>query len=134
MHEMVTRTMEQSGLSVDVMNSVTVSEEAKVAIKKVIEQHGGDLVLRLFAKPGGCCGGVQIGMALDRKIDEDDLVIQGDSFNIAIDPTSFPFVKGSTVDFVPEEGSFMISNPQLTSNPGSCAAGGCGSCGYGGCC
>lgn len=127
-------TMEQVGLSVDVNNAVVVSEEAKVAIKKIMDQHGGNLVLRLFAKPGGCCGGVQIGMALDRKVDEDDLLIDGDVFNIAIDPTSFPFVKGSSVEFVPEEGSFMINNPQLASNPGSCAAGGCGSCSYGGCC
>ncbi len=126
--------MEQSGLSVDVMNSVTVTDNAKAAIKKIIDQHGGNLVLRIFARPGGCCGGVQIGMALDRKVDDDDLLIKGDIFNIAIDPTSFPLVKGSTVDFVADEGSFIINNPYLTSNPGSCSAGGCSSCGYGGCC
>ncbi len=119
---------------IDLENTVEISDLAIEKIQEVMKQYEGDLYLRLFVQ-GGCCG-VQMGMALDRQIRDDDIVVDKGPLKVVIDPMSFQYVQGSTVDYTLEgNGGFVIKNENLAQMQGNACGpgGGCG-CGAGGCC
>ena len=78
-------------------------------------------VLRVIVEGGGCSG-FQYKLDLVAAPEADDIVIERDGSQVAIDSVSIPFMAGSEIDFVDNliGSSFRINNPQAT------AACGCG--------
>ncbi len=112
--------------------TVELTETALEKIQEVMKQYDEELYLRLFVQ-GGCCG-IQMGMALDRQIREDDIIVDKGILKVVIDPMSFQYVQGSKVDYMTEgDGGFVITNANLSQMEDAACGTGC-SCGSGGCC
>ncbi len=120
---------------VELEKSVEITEVAIEKIQEVMKQYEETLYLRLFVQ-GGCCG-VQMGMALDRQVRDDDIIMDKGPLKVVVDPMSFQYVQGSKVDYMTEgDGGFVITNENLAQMQGAAcdpAGAGCG-CGPGGCC
>lgn len=125
---------------------VTLTEMAAEKLGGILEQKGlrESHALRVFVKGGGC-GGMQYGMTFDDDIQEADQVFEQFGLRVVIDPTSFLYVGGSSIDYIDNlmGGGFHIENPNAASScgcgssfrtngapEGAAAGGGCGS---GGC-
>ena len=76
--------------------------------------------LRVYVQGGGCSG-FQYGFTFDELRDDDQVSEIGD-VKVALDPVSFPYLKGATVDWVEDfRGSgFVVQNPNAS---GSCGCG-----------
>ena len=103
---------------------VTLTENAAEKLGGILEQKGlrESHALRVFVKGGGC-GGMQYGMTFDDDIQDADQVFEQYGLRVVIDPTSFFYVGGASIDYIDNlmGGGFHIENPNATS---SC---GCGS-------
>jgi iron-sulfur cluster assembly protein len=130
---------------------VTLTEMAAEKLGGILEQKGliETHALRVFVKGGGC-GGMQYGMTFDDDIQESDQVFEQFGMRVVIDPTSFLYVGGSSIDYIDNlmGGGFHIENPNAASSCGcgssfrtngapagaaadAAAGGGCGSgCGH----
>ena len=69
---------------------------------------------------GGGCSGFQYGFKFDPEIAFDDDVIEIESFSVLLDSMSYPYLYGSTLDFVEDlSGSkFVINNPNAKTTCG----------------
>ena len=76
--------------------------------------------LRVYVQGGGCSG-FQYGFTFDEQRD-DDAVSEVGGVKVVLDPVSFPYLKGATVDWVEDfRGSgFVVQNPNAS---GSCGCG-----------
>lgn len=65
---------------------------------------------------GGGCNGFQYGFLLDEKIDPKDRLFVQHKVALVVDPISFQYLKGSTIDYVEtlEGGRFTLDNPSAT--------------------
>ena len=128
---------------------VTLTETAAEKLGGILEQKGlrETHALRVFVKGGGC-GGMQYGMTFDDDIQEADQVFEKYGLRVVIDPTSFLYVGGASIDYIDNlmGGGFHIENPNAASScgcgssfrtngapEGAAAGGGCGSgggCGH----
>ena len=103
---------------------VTLTEMAADKLGGILDQKGlrESHALRVFVKGGGC-GGMQYGMTFDDDIQEADQVFEQFGLRVVVDPTSFLYVGGSSIDYIDNllGGGFHIENPNAVS---SC---GCGS-------
>jgi iron-sulfur cluster assembly accessory protein len=81
----------------------------------------GEIGLRVGVRGGGCSG-FQYALALDEQR-HDDHVFDHDGIRVIVDPASFRYVDGSTVDYTE---NFMGSGFEV-SNPNVVASCGCGS-------
>lgn len=121
--------------------NITLTEKASTRLKDIIQSKGLDLALRVMVRPGGCSG-FEYGMALERNPRPDDSTLEVDGVKVVVDPNSYSFLDGATIDYVDSlmGGGFAINNPNAV------AACGCGqsfktkdqggqakSCGSGGC-
>ncbi|SDL53345.1 iron-sulfur cluster insertion protein [Modicisalibacter muralis] len=83
------------------------------------EENNPALKLRVFVTGGGCSG-FQYGFDFAEQTADDDTVIEIDDVGMVVDPLSYQYLVGSTVDF--EEGlagaRFVIKNPNATSTCG----------------
>ena len=127
-------------LADDKMQLVTLTPLATEKLGVVLDQKGmrETHALRVFVKGGGC-GGMQYGMTFDDDIQESDQVFEQHGLRVIVDPTSFLYVGGSSIDYVDNlmGGGFHIENPNAattcgcgssfrTSGAPENAAGGCG--------
>ena len=92
--------------------NVTLTEKAAKQIGALLkEQNASEKALRLFVHAGGCSG-LEYGMSVDDKHD-DDVVIAQNGSRVVIDPKSLKSLDGSVIDYV--EGlqgtGFKINNP-----------------------
>jgi len=64
---------------------------------------------------GGGCGGYEYVLEFANKLEDDDHILDFGKFIIVIDPTSQPYIEGSTLDFVSEglNQSFKFANPNV---------------------
>jgi iron-sulfur cluster assembly protein len=102
------------------LNQITLTPAAAQAVTDLLAKRNlQGYSLRVFIQGGGCSG-FQYGMALDNRIREDDVVFDGSGIKMIIDPTSYPYLKGATVDYVddPSGSGFKISNPNVVSSCG----------------
>jgi iron-sulfur cluster insertion protein len=102
---------------------LTITESAKTRIKSILnEKDNAELHLRTYVQGGGC-NGLQYGFTLDENQNEDDHVIDLDTFSVLIDPMSMLYMEGSEIDYKDDlmSSQFIIKNPNAKS---SC---GCGS-------
>lgn len=83
------------------------------------EESNSALKLRVYVTGGGCSG-FQYGFDFADQAADDDTLIEIGDVGMVIDPLSYQYLVGSTVDF--EEGlagaRFVIKNPNATSTCG----------------
>jgi len=98
--------------------NVTASAYKKVH-ELVTEEENPDLVLRVYVTGGGCSG-FQYGFSFDESFADDDTVIEQDGIKVVVDPLSFQYLVGATVDY--EEGlagsRFTVTNPNAETTCG----------------
>ena len=88
-----------------------------------------NLYLRVVVDSGGCSGFQYVfNMEGDNEVDEmsseEDLVFERNGARVVVDPGSFEFIKGATVDY---EQELIRSAFAIVNNPQSESACGCGS-------
>ena len=69
---------------------------------------------------GGGCSGFQYGFKFDESPEGDDDVVEFDGFTILLDSLSYPYLYGSTLDYVEDlSGSrFLVTNPNAKTTCG----------------
>lgn len=102
---------------------IYVTEKAAIKVKELSEAEGiGYFIVRVKVVGGGCAG-FTYDMFFDDMIKDIDEVTEFDGIKVLIDPLSFQYMDGMTVDFVESQfgTGFKFLNPNAK---GSC---GCGS-------
>ncbi|MFP3854643.1 MAG: iron-sulfur cluster insertion protein ErpA [Anaerolineales bacterium] len=100
--------------------AITITETARNRVRSLMqEREAEDHALRLFVSGGGCSG-YQYGMALDNTPRETDHRYDFGGIPVVIDPESYQFLSGATIDYVDEMmgGGFKIDNPNASSTCG----------------
>lgn len=98
--------------------SITVTESAKTRILNLVEKSDSNK-FRVYVTGGGCSG-FQYGFKFDQEIAFDDDEINFTDFSVVLDSLSYPYLYGSTLDFVEDlSGSkFVINNPNAKTTCG----------------
>ncbi|MBB3329819.1 iron-sulfur cluster insertion protein [Halomonas campaniensis] len=109
-----------SGAESFVPTPLLLSDSARTRLQSLIEEEGNShLKLRVFVTGGGCSG-FQYGFDFSEEVAEDDTVIEFGEVALVVDPLSYQYLVGSTVDF--EEGlagaRFLVQNPNATTTCG----------------
>ncbi|MFN2362208.1 MAG: iron-sulfur cluster insertion protein ErpA [Marinobacter sp.] len=97
-----------------------LSDSAVSKVSELAEQEGNEnLKLRVFVTGGGCSG-FQYGFSFDETQDDEDAVIAKDGMSLLVDPMSYQYLVGATVDY--QEGlqgaQFVVQNPNASSTCG----------------
>ncbi|WP_027855379.1 iron-sulfur cluster insertion protein ErpA [Marinobacterium litorale] len=100
--------------------SLVFTDAAAAKVKGLIEEEQNDnLKLRVFITGGGCAG-FSYGFTFDEQKADDDTEVVKDGVTLLVDPMSFQYLAGSTVDY--KEGlqgsQFVINNPNATTTCG----------------
>jgi len=98
--------------------SIIVTESAKTRILNLVETSDSNK-FRIYVTGGGCSG-FQYGFKFDQEIAFDDDEINFIDFSVILDSLSYPYLFGSTLDFVEDlSGSrFIIQNPNAKTTCG----------------
>ena len=100
--------------------SLTLTDSAMSRIANVMsanEELGTKF--RVYVTGGGCSG-FQYGFKFDSVTAFDDDIIDFDNFSVLLDSMSYPYLYGSTLDFIEDlSGSkFVIKNPNAKTTCG----------------
>jgi iron-sulfur cluster insertion protein len=100
--------------------SLTLTDSAMSRIARVMsvnEELGTKF--RVYVTGGGCSG-FQYGFKFDSETAFDDDIIDFDNFSVLLDSMSYPYLYGSTLDFIEDlSGSkFVIKNPNAKTTCG----------------
>ena len=101
-------------------NPIQLSSSAAHKISQlVLEEMNPDLKFRVNIIGGGCSG-FQYGFAFEEDLTDGDMVLEQNGVQMMVDPMSFPYLMGSTVDYLEDlQGSrFLVSNPNAKSTCG----------------
>ncbi len=101
-------------------NSIQLSSSAANKISQlVLEEMNPDLKFRVYIIGGGCSG-FQYGFAFEEESIDGDVLLEQHGVQIMVDPMSFPYLMGSTVDYLEDlQGArFVVSNPNAKSTCG----------------
>lgn len=103
---------------------INVSESAKKQIKSILhaENHPEGSFLRVQVQKGGCSG-FSYKLEFQNESQESDKVFENEGFNVCIDPKSYLYVVGMTLDY---SGGLNGSGFTFT-NPNAAKTCGCGS-------
>ena len=100
--------------------SLNLTETAVSRIKTAMKDND-DLgsKFRVYVTGGGCSG-FQYGFKFDSDVAFDDDVIEFENFSVLLDSMSYPYLFGSTLDFIEDlSGSkFVINNPNAKTTCG----------------
>ena len=98
--------------------SIIVTDSAKTRILNLVETSDSNK-FRVYVTGGGCSG-FQYGFKFDQEIAFDDDEINFIDFSVVLDSLSYPYLYGSTLDFVEDlSGSrFIIQNPNAKTTCG----------------
>jgi len=103
-------------------NGVTLTAQAQLKVRTLIDAEGrDDLRLRVAVQPGGCSGLIY-QLYFDEQIADGDVVKGFDGVEVVVDKMSVPYLDGASIDFedtIQKQG-FTIDNPNAA---GSCACG-----------
>jgi iron-sulfur cluster assembly protein len=91
-----------------------------VAAKKVKDlMPAQNIYLRMGVKGGGCSG-LSYSLTFESEISEKDKIFEIKGIKVVIDPKSYLYLNGSTLDYVTEElaGGFVFHNPNAKSSCG----------------
>ena len=100
---------------------IFLSENAAEHIRKQLSNRGSGLGIRVGVRTTGCSGLSYVLEFVDERNEKDE-VFESEGVNIFIDPESFPFLQGITMDYTKEglnEG-FCFANPN---SKGECGCG-----------
>lgn len=97
-----------------------LSDSAVSKVRELVEEEGNEsLKLRVFVTGGGCSG-FQYGFSFDEAQDDEDAIIEKDGISLLVDPMSYQYLVGATVDY--QEGlqgsQFVVQNPNASSTCG----------------
>ncbi|MFQ5653931.1 MAG: HesB/IscA family protein [Planctomycetota bacterium] len=102
---------------------IEVTESAASEIQRLIEEQnrGEGAGLRLYVQGGGCAG-MSYGMDFEEEPKENDKVFEIEGVRIFVDPKSYLFLNGVTMDFKESlmGRGFVFENPNAS---GSCGCG-----------
>ncbi|QEM83678.1 iron-sulfur cluster insertion protein ErpA [Halomonas binhaiensis] len=109
-----------SGAESFIPTPLMLSDNARRRLQALKADEGNDrLSLRVYVTGGGCSG-FQYGFDVADAINEDDTEIPFGDVSLVIDPLSYQYLVGSTIDY--EEGlagaRFLVQNPNATSTCG----------------
>ncbi len=107
-------------MSDNVLQSLNLTENALARIVNVMNANKElGTKFRVYVTGGGCSG-FQYGFKFDSEIAFDDDVIDFDKFSVLLDSMSYPYLYGSTLDFIEDlSGSkFVIKNPNAKTTCG----------------
>ena len=99
-------------------NSITLTKSASKRILSVLREDKSSK-FRVYVTGGGCSG-FQYGFKFDNDQAFDDDVIDFGNFKVLIDSMSYPYLFGSTLDFVEDlsGAKFVINNPNAKTTCG----------------
>ena len=99
-------------------NSITLTDSASKRIMGELNEDKSSK-FRVYVTGGGCSG-FQYGFKFDDDEAFDDDVIDFGSFKVLIDSMSYPYLFGSTLDFVEDlsGAKFVINNPNAKTTCG----------------
>ena len=107
-------------------DTITLSTDAANAVQNIMaEKQLEGYALRVFVAGSGCCS-VQFGMALDNKVNNNDLTFHSGGVKILVDDASIQYLRGGKIDFVndPQYGQgFVVDSPSAKTETGTCACG-----------
>ena len=92
---------------------ITLTENAAVKVKQLIDQEGEDgLALRVAVKPGGCSG-FAYEMFFDTDVAADDILNEYSGVKVIVDPSSAQLLDGAELDYKDglDQSGFAITNP-----------------------
>ena len=98
--------------------SIELTDSASARIMSVLEDSDSSK-FRVFVTGGGCSG-FQYGFKFDDSPEGDDDIVNFDGFTILLDSLSYPYLYGSTLDYVEDlSGSrFLVTNPNAKTTCG----------------
>lgn len=98
---------------------IALSERAADKVRRLIEEEGDDLKLRVFITGGGCSG-FSYGFTFDEIVADDDAVVERDGVTMVVDSLSYQYLSGSQVDYREDlQGAqFVVTNPHAASTCG----------------
>ncbi|MBS1070405.1 iron-sulfur cluster assembly accessory protein [Gluconobacter cerinus] len=103
--------------------SFTMSASAAARIVEIIsaQPEPEGLALRVAVLAGGC-NGFQYQFKLDRRKNDDDVLIQRDGATVYVDETSLDLLEGAELEFVDK----LMGAHFTVTNPNAASACGCG--------
>jgi iron-sulfur cluster insertion protein len=109
-----------SGLQTFTPSVLEITDGAIAKVQSLrVEEDNQDLNLRVYVTGGGCSG-FQYGFSFEETMTEEDTPVSRDGVTVLIDPLSYQYLVGSTVDY--EESlmgsKFVITNPNATTTCG----------------
>ena len=104
----------------NVTTSIDLTENALKRILDVIKNDSNSSSNFRVYVTGGGCSGFQYGFKFDDDVAFDDDVVEFENFTVLLDSMSYPYLYGSTIDFVEDlSGSkFVINNPNAKTTCG----------------
>jgi len=98
---------------------ITITEDAQVKIKEVLEDETPETRLRMYVTGGGCSG-FQYGFSMEEGQNDDDFEVPAGATNVLVDALSMQYLENAKVDFKNDlNGSrFSISNPMAETTCG----------------
>jgi iron-sulfur cluster assembly accessory protein len=92
---------------------ITITENAAVKVKQLIEAEGEDgLALRVAVRPGGCSG-FAYEMFFDSDVATDDVTTEHGGVRVIVDASSAQLLTGAELDYKDglDQSGFSITNP-----------------------
>jgi iron-sulfur cluster assembly accessory protein len=105
---------------VETTQEISITVNASKRIQQLMQErelHG--YALRVFVSGGGCSG-LQYGMAFEPQPRETDMHFRRDDVDVVIDPVSFGYMAGATIDYMDDlmGDGFSIQNPKAVASCG----------------
>ncbi|ARC53371.1 iron-sulfur cluster insertion protein ErpA [Candidatus Riesia pediculischaeffi] len=96
--------------------SLRITKKAVKEIRSYIKYPNKSRLRFRINVVGGGCKGLKYKFFIDKNKNIDDILIKKKGIKIAIDPISFQYLVGSTIDFIDtlEKSQFMINNPNVS--------------------
>lgn len=94
-------------------DTLTATPSAIAHIKKMLTKRGSGIGMRLAVKDTGCSGKSYVVSLVDSTDEKDHVYSIEDNLIVCVDPYSYVFVSGTTIDYVRQglNGKFMFHNP-----------------------
>lgn len=98
--------------------SIQLTDNAAKRVKHFLEKENGK-ALRLGVRKTGCSGWAY-EVSIASELGSDDQVFEDKGVKIVIDNVSFPYLKGSKIDFIVNglNRTFQFNNPNATDECG----------------
>ena len=92
---------------------IALTEKAAKEVKGLMAKEKLEGYSLRVSVGGGCCSGLSYSLAFEKETGEGDRVFEAHGVKIVVDPKSYPYLEGATVDYT--EGlngsGFIFSNP-----------------------